>query len=144
MREVRAIGPGVSEGVVVGKITGMLLGSSSQPLVPLEGRERSLSLEELPCIVPSSLPLVGLVDYLSVDGQLAVVDELGKLLVDEGNEVVGELTCQVHVLEHVLLSSHLLLLSLIKYRNPTKGIYCAQPERPFSTLNPNVTTGIIV
>ena len=74
--------------------------------MPLQGWEWGLIYKEIPGIFPGSLSLIGFIDDFRIDSYLPVVDKLSKLLVEKGDEVLGELTGKINVLEHVLIVSH--------------------------------------
>lgn len=65
----------MAEDVVRGEVVGVVAGGIAQPLVGLEGRDGLLPSQENQRLNPGRLALVGLVDYLLVEGDLLVVGE---------------------------------------------------------------------
>ena len=93
--------PCVAEDCVLGEVRTMVLGCQVQALVHFKGRKRALPLKKPPRLLPGSFALVGLVDNILTDRHFSLIHKGIELLVDKGDEVGGELPCQVDVLDHL-------------------------------------------
>jgi hypothetical protein len=83
-------------------IAHMITCSLDQSLVQQEGSQRLLLIYELSCVLPYTFALYRLIDDILGEFDVDIIDKGVEVLIDEVEVVLGVLSGQVDVLEHLL------------------------------------------
>ena len=80
----------------------MVGGGFGEALVQIEGPERFLAYEKLSCIFPHAFSLNSFIDDIWRKFDIHVIYERIDVLINQGQIVLGVLSCEVYVFENLL------------------------------------------
>ena len=96
----------MSKQIILDKINSMISGRQIQSIMSLKRWQCGLLTEKVPSFFPCFFPLISLIDHILIDRYLSIVDEGGKLFIDQVDKVSRKLSGNIDVFYHLSLIAH--------------------------------------